>query len=332
MRRIGTLSDQSQAQRFCDYLMTQSILASVDEDKGGDQVTWDIWIRDEQHVANAKEQLEQFRQSPDNSKYQVKDEADRIRDQRVADNQRRKKFQQQLKQKPAASDGMLMGLPLKQKSIPITMATMALCILIGIVTGFGEPRKTAVEGSLEQKAFFGLSFVDRRDYLENGGDAYFNIKSGQFWRVITPMFLHGSMMHLAFNMMGLFFLGAVIERLHGSVFMLILLLFSDVAGTFTQVSLPPRDQLPEILSALAGTPFSVGASGAVLGLFGFLWIKPLVDPDYPISLSPINVAMMLGFVFLCMTPMVRWNIANGAHLGGLLAGMVAAYLATVIRK
>ena len=136
------------------------------------------------------------------------------------------------------------------------------------------------------------------------------------------MFMHGDPFHLAFNMMWVFFLGSVIERLHGSMFLLMLVVGTHVAGMLLQVGLPTADFIPE---ALRGSPFAVGASGAVYGLFGFLWARPAAEPSYPIRLSSINVILMFGWLFACMTPLIE-GVANGAHLGGLFAGVFIAFV------
>ena len=143
------------------------------------------------------------------------------------------------------------------------------------------------------------------------------------------MFLHGDTMHLAFNMLMLYFLGSVIERLHGSLFFAILVVVTHVAGMLLQVSLPGAESLPAILERLAGTPFAIGASGAVYGLFGFLWIRPTIDPTYPIRMDSRNVMIMLGWLVFCMLPVLNLGVANGAHLGGLIAGMLIAPLLSI---
>ena len=142
------------------------------------------------------------------------------------------------------------------------------------------------------------------------------------------MFLHGSIFHLLFNMLWIFYFGSVIERLHGSLFFLVLTMCAQIAGMMLQVSLPVTDALPETLH---GSPFAVGASGAVYGLFGYLWVRPAVDASYPIRLLPTQIMLMLGWLVLCMTPLIP-NVANGGHLGGLFAGMLAAMVIQLIRR
>jgi GlpG protein len=225
--------------------------------------------------------------------------------------------------------GPLTGATVKQQSIPVTIGIILISIVVSFTSHFGNPRGSRVPGkmTLEQQTYYGLSFVDWRDY-QVSEDPFASIKKGQIWRFVTPMFLHGDEFHLAFNMLWVFFLGSAIERLHGSLFLVLLTLGTQVAGMMLQVLLPDANWMPE---ALHGSPFAIGASGAVYGLFGFLWIRPLLDPDYPIHLVPMNVALMLGWLVICMTPLIP-NVANGAHLGGLFAGMLAAMAGHAMRR
>jgi GlpG protein len=343
MRRIGTLTDPDQAKRFADYLFTQSIECSVDIGQGDSPETDEIpvakddqkkevacvlWIREESHVEQAKQELKAFRASPDAEKYQVGGQVEQIRKQQVAEEKRKKRLQQKMNPKtPTAGSTAMMGIPIRQQAIPVVIGTIVLSVLASFATGFGRPVQSQIPGepSTEESIFYALSFVDLRDYVVTK-DPYYSIKKGEVWRLVTPIFLHGDTFHLAFNMIALFVLGSAIERLQGSWFMLLLLLISGVFGGLVQVWLPPAQELPSYLSGLAGTPNAIGASGAVYGLFGYLWIRPLLSPDYPIRMMPANVAIMLGFLVFCVFFVDR--IANGAHFGGLIAGIVIAVVAS----
>lgn len=332
MRRIGNLSEQSQARRFCDYLLTQSIDATTDPESDAPEAVWHIWIREEGDVEPAKAALAEFKAAPNDARYQVHDEASRIRDQKISEHQERAKQQRELMRSTPTSGGGAgtgMGTVAKQQSIPVTIAIIVISAVVSLTSNFSNPRGSRQPGitTLEQKTYYNLSFVDWRDYRESD-DSYASVRKGQVWRVITPMFLHGSMMHLAFNMIMLFTLGSVIERLQGSVFFAVLTLVTQIGGMMLQVSLPTADFIPQ---ALHGSPFAVGASGAVYGLFGYLWTRPSVDRSYPIHMPPTNVMLMLGWLVLCMTPLIP-NVANGAHLGGLCAGMLAALIVVALRK
>jgi len=336
MRRIGTLADPEQAKRFSDYLLTQSVQCRVDTNPSkdpssdatadgddGQAVSCDLWIRDEADVQKGKAELDAFLAAPEDPKYNVGVKAKQLRKQTAEEEKRKRKLQKAAKP-PSRGSGILMGVPLRQQAIPVVIGVIALSILASFSTGFGYPKPSNVPGELssEEAVFYGLSFVDWRDYVTSGNDPFASIKKGEVWRLVTPIFLHGSTFHLAFNMLGLFFLGSAIERLQGSWFMAFLLLASGIVGGLVQVWLPPADELPSLLHGLAGTPFSIGASGAVYGLFGYLWIRPLLAPSYPVRMLPNNVAIMMGFLVFCIFFVDR--IANGAHIGGLLAGVVTA--------
>lgn len=354
MRRIGTLTNPDDAKRFADYLITHSIECSVDietissgsgsgaADSQGSgpepaasgaqadrassagETRCDLWVRDESHVDRAKQELEAFLQSPGDEKYRVHGEADRIRKQQVAEEKRKKKLQQKVNHKtPHAGGGMLGGVSIRQQSIPVIIGVVVVSVIVSFATGFGRPDPSMIPGepSIGELLFTKMSFVDELDYVVDS-DPYASIKKGEVWRLITPLFLHGDPFHLAFNMIGVFFLGSAIERLQGSLFMAFLFFACGIFGTIFNISLPPEESLPPILEGLAGTHRLIGASGAVFGLFGYLWIRPLLSPNYPISMMSSNVKIMLG-VMIFMVFFVD-GIANGAHIGGLIAGVVIA--------
>jgi len=335
MRRIGTLTDSSLARRFCDYLVTLSIDATTDSDSepGNDQpgAIWNIWIRNETDVDKAKQEFVAFAESPDSDRYQVEEEVSRIRNDRISEHQRRVTQQRDMvRSMPSDHGGPLAGAAVRQQSIPVTIGIIVIAVVASFTSEFGgRPGARITETpTFAQKTYLGLSFVDLRDYVKSNDDPFASIRKGEVWRFVTPMFLHGDTFHLAFNMLWIFFLGSAIERLHGSLFFLLLTLSTQIAGMMLQVMLPEADFMPE---ALRGSPFAIGASGAVYGLFGYLWIRPMIDPSYPIHMVPMNVVLMLGWLVACMTPLIP-NVANGAHLGGLLAGMLAALVGCAIRR
>ncbi|MFG0265464.1 MAG: rhomboid family intramembrane serine protease [Rhodopirellula sp. JB055] len=326
MRRIGTFSDPKLADQFNDYLQTQRIPAKVDHDEN----SHDIWIRDEKDVATAREAMEEFNQSPTAAKFDVSVEAARLRKEDEAEKQRKLALQKKSQQKLRGRSGAFGGRNAMSGNIPVVIGMIVVCGVISYMTNFANPKplrdlpnNMTLEGwergdyfSFEEKLFFGLTLAGEVDYRKTG-DPWVSIKKGEVWRLITPAFLHGSPMHLVFNMMALFTLGSVVERLHGSLFLAGLLIGSHLIGTIVQVVLPDW---------LEG-PMAIGASGAVFGVFGFIWIRPKFQPSYPVGIPPFNVYLMLGFMFACMTPLINMKIANGALVGGLLTGIAIAALA-----
>ncbi|MEM6470039.1 MAG: rhomboid family intramembrane serine protease [Planctomycetota bacterium] len=333
MRRIGTLTDPTQARRFADFLLTQSIQCSLEiEQKDEHLAECDVWIRDEEDVEKSRQLLAEFREAPDSDRYEVQGEAEKLRRESEEDEKRRKSMQRKVKHRSGpSSGGVLAGLSLKQQSIPVVIAVLVLSIVASFATDFGNLKNSRVPGqaSGQEWVFDKLSFVDAQDYFVSRNDPLASIKKGEVWRIVTPMFLHGNMMHLAFNMIALFMLGSAIERLQGSTFLINLLLFSEIIGNAFQIYLPPAEDLPPILAGLGGYPFSIGASGAVYGLFGYLWIRPMLSFEFPIRMMPQNVVMMLGWLVLCI--FFVNGIANGAHIGGLIGGVIAALLVAKLK-
>src|SRR6185437_5682340 len=76
-----------------------------------------------------------------------------------------------------------------------------------------------------------------------------------------------------------------------------------------------------------------GMSGVVYGLFGYDWMKARFHPELGLSIDPTNIIIMMVWFFLCMTPLMDSilgsGVANAAHAGGLIAGMLIGYVPTL---
>ncbi len=169
----------------------------------------------------------------------------------------------------------------KPKKIVITYALMALCTLIYILQIF-FPSLTAlgaVNGTL--------------------------VKSGQVYRLITSMFMHGSIWHLLCNMYSLYVIGCATENYFGKKKFLLIYLVSGIIGS--------------MFSCIFNTGWSLGASGAIFGLMGALCYfgyyyrlymgKALYNEIIPVII--LNLALSL----------VVSNIDFYAHIGGLIGGV-----------
>ncbi len=141
----------------------------------------------------------------------------------------------------------------------------------------------------------------------------------QIWRLVTYQFLHGSLMHLLMNMLGLYMLGPTLERHWGSRHFLGYYLGCGVAGGVLYLLL--------VLIGVLGAGTLVGASGAVLGL---LVACAILFPQFVVFIIvfpvPIRVAAAIITFIALVTIVSRGQNAGGeaAHFGGMLAG--AAYI------
>lgn len=133
------------------------------------------------------------------------------------------------------------------------------------------------------------------------------VANGDWWRLITATFLHGSLIHLGFNMLALWVLGTQIERFIGSSKFLVLYFASALGGSLFSFYFSPP------------TTFSIGASGAVFGLMGaFVVIGKKVNADVSQIMVLLFINLALGFTLSG----IDWR----AHLGGLITGVIVTRL------
>lgn len=136
---------------------------------------------------------------------------------------------------------------------------------------------------------------------------------GQYWRLITPIFLHFGIFHLAFNGVWLWELGRRIEPLAGSVHMGVVALLMAVASNLGQY-------------LWSGPSLFGGMSGVVYGLLGYIWIRHKINPQPILAIPRGLLAFMLFWLLLGMSGFINLfmsgSIANTAHAVGLVTGMV----------
>lgn len=126
------------------------------------------------------------------------------------------------------------------------------------------------------------------------------------WRMVTSAFLHSTnLMHIAFNMYALWILGNALEPAFGRARFLAIYLVSAFAGSVGVLLISPIDT------------FVVGASGAVFGLFGALFV---VQKKRGGDLRQIVVLLLINAAIGFVVPNIAWE----AHLGGLVAGVLCA--------
>ncbi|MYR60823.1 rhomboid family intramembrane serine protease [Streptomyces sp. SID625] len=157
----------------------------------------------------------------------------------------------------------------------------------------------------------GDSFTDRFSLV---GDAYIpssgaveGVAEGQWYRLLTAMFLHGGYLHIAFNMLSLWWIGGPLEAALGRVRYLSLYFVSGLAGSALSYLLAAPNQP------------SVGASGAIFGLFG---ATAVLMRRLRYDMRPVIALLVINLVFTFGPGL---NIAWQAHIGGLVAGVITGY-------
>jgi GlpG protein len=304
MRQAGTIESETHARRFTDYLLTLGVIAQVEREPDG----WAVWVRDENHLNDAKRQLQQFLSDPDDPRYRdVANQASQIRREatRKADQARRN-----------VVDVRGRWNRLTSRRAPLTFTIIGICVAVFLWSEMGStPNRNATMRT--------LGFVDvvhqtdpNLDLDANRWDRLIDIRRGQIWRLITPIFLHMSIWHIAFNMYALYLFGSLIESRKGS---LLLVLMVVVIGVISNVA-----------EAVVESAYFGGMSGVVYGLFGYAWMKSTYDPGSGIHISRFTVALLLIWFFVCFTGWLG-PIANTAHGAGLVVGVAWGY-APVLRE
>ena len=137
------------------------------------------------------------------------------------------------------------------------------------------------------------------------------IDKGQVWRLITCAFLHGGLIHIFFNMYALKILGPEIEYVYGKVKYLVIYLLSAIAASIFSYIFGPQS-------------VSVGASGAIFGLFGAMLIFGIKHRKQMGKAYMMNILQVI-FVNVIIG-ISSSNIDNAAHFGGLIVGALIALL------
>jgi rhomboid protease GluP len=134
------------------------------------------------------------------------------------------------------------------------------------------------------------------------------IEMGEWWRFLTPMFLHIGFLHLLTNTFALYYLGITVERLYGSLRFLLIYATAGFFGTLASFLFTPS--------------ISAGASGAIFGLFGALLYFGTVYRHLFFRTMGMNVISLIvvNLLFGLLVP----GIDNAGHIGGLVGGFLAA--------
>lgn len=293
MRLIGHLTDESSARAFADYLYVQGIENQLEQDsKDG----WGIWISDEDKITCASDLLTRFRQNPTDPKYakEGKGAAElRAQEQKDQDSYRKK-----------LRDRRHLFKPLTPYSFgPLTFGMIAVSVFVAFLSNLGG----------NEDAIRGLFITD---FSTGQWDTTLpEIRQGEIWRLITPIFIHFGLAHIVFNLFCLRDFGSMIEARQSSLHLLILTLVFAICSNLGEVY-------------FGHTPNFGGMSGVLYGLFGYIWIRGKFDPGSGLYLHPYTVIIMIVWFFACYTRLFG-DIANTAHAVGLGMGMAWGFLSSL---
>ena len=278
-------SDQNPA-ALSKSLWQQKIPHRILQQEGVDQ----LWLLDERHLPLAQQILNMYLGEPD-------------------------KLAQIMPNSSTPSRFNLNKLVQQASLYPINTLLILMSLLVALLTGLGSQYT-----SLSWFSF--LPIEVNGNYLTTTRFEYV-LENYQYWRLVTPIFIHFSMMHIAFNLLWVWDIGRKVERVIGSYLYLALVLVTALASNYLQY----MD---------LKTPLFGGMSGVVYAIIGFAWLVAKLVPNCPNMISkPIMIFLMLWLALGYTSIMEQIGIgkmANTAHLVGLICGLVGAILYYLYRK
>ncbi|MBK8141395.1 MAG: rhomboid family intramembrane serine protease [Chitinophagaceae bacterium] len=179
---------------------------------------------------------------------------------------------------------------------PIIMNLNILIYLIMVIAGLGVV------------SFKGI------DLLHWGANYRPYTTNGQWWRLLTSIFLHGGLMHIIANMVGLLFVGIFLEPLLGRKKYLTVYLLTGILASVTSLWWHTAK-------------VSIGASGAIFGLYG-LFLAFMLLKVFPKEFSKAFLASTLIFVGYNLLMGLAGGIDNAAHIGGVISGFIIGLILT----
>jgi GlpG protein len=288
MRHITTFASAEHARRFQDYLIARGIKCSVEDGQGG----FALWVYDEDRVSEARQEVESFLQHPDAPQYlEARQEATAVLKKEAS---RRK-----------AARGRIIDVQERWRApvaanCPTTVAILLLCVFT-----FVEMHLLKDSRGLSQWLFFSTD------------GTWSAVRAGEWWRLWTPMLMHGGVLHILFNLLWWWDFALPIEARKGSwTFLAMVLTISLVAN---------------VLEFSFGGQWFLGMSGVNFGLFGYLWVKGKLDPEDGLGVSAAVAQMQVIWFLVCWFGMVG-RIANWCHTGGLIMGVLLALMSILRRR
>ena len=158
--------------------------------------------------------------------------------------------------------------------------------------------------------FSGIDIIspNGKELLEWGANRRAETTNGNWWRLLTSMFLHGGIMHLLLNIYGLVLVALFLEPKLGRKNYTILYILSGVCGSLASIWWYPNT-------------VSAGASGAIFGLYGAI-LGLLLTNAFPKD-GKKGILIMIGvYVLINLVWGLTGGIDNAAHIGGLLSGAI----------
>jgi GlpG protein len=292
VRQVATFDDERSARLFADVLCARAIDTDVSRSKAG---SWDVWVLEEQHVEASRAAYAAFDANPTAPEH-VEAEGCVERKQRQQEVVERKSRHEVIEVRRR-----LGGSPVRVGPITVSLVILSVAVYLVVQVGHRDD-------------------VARLLYVGLPGEPwpFALVMSGEVWRVITPIFLHMNMLHILFNMWMLIDIGFALESRLGALRYIGLVAVTAALSNAAQYF-------------VVGSPFFGGMSGVLYALFGYAWIRGRLDPTLGLSV-PNGTVVALGIWLVLGFTGTIGNVANLAHLGGLVSGAALGALAALLTR
>ncbi len=310
MRQIGSLKKQADAERLAAYLVTEGIMAHAEAD--GEE--WAIWVRDENSLEPARQAFRDFAHNPLDRRYEdVERTAAAIRREEAQQRAAARKNVVEMRGKWKSPGTAGTSTP---QHAPLVFILIGLCVMASLWTkSLNGPSAMARSKGADFMRFASSGSMQSAG-VTGPAAAFVDIRRGEVWRLITPIFVHIGVLHLVMNAYWMYRFGAQIENFHGTLMLGMLVLICALASNLVQ--------------AITSGPNFFGISGVVTGLFGYVWIKTKYDPTSSLFVSNFTIGFFIVYLFYCL--FMDESIANAAHFVGLGVGAILAYLPVLLRS
>lgn len=296
MRLIGYIVNPELAKRFSDYLTVQGIENRIASEDGG---MAEVWVASDDMLDEARRLLADFENGLIQADFRdVATQAYRQRSEEESDQKRARRLFIDVRTEWHHRRSVTMG--------PLTGVLIAISVFVSIFVIMG---KDSLAGPMN--LFYITPTWSEGRYVV-WDSSLPEIRSGQIWRLFTPMFLHFNLAHILFNMLWLKDLGSQIEHHKGTLLFALLVLVIAATSNLGQFT-------------MSGPMFG-GMSGVVYGLLGYIWMMGRYDPGSGLAVDRPTVVMMIIWFFVCLTGLVG-PVANTAHGVGLVVGVIWGFVA-----
>ena len=199
------------------------------------------------------------------------------------------------------------------------MPIILISILVTLISSYGS-----LVNIIEPLTFLKIDLGS----FQNGYANFYSLENTyyihkEWWRLVSPMFIHFSLTHLVFNCLWIYVLGSKIELYDGHFTFLNLVIFSSVFSNLAQYF-------------FGGPTLFGGLSGVIYGMLGYCMIVEFETKQETYGLPPAIYLFMIVWLILGFLGILNLfgfgNVANYAHLGGLISGIIFAMIARFIDK